>query len=244
MQTCEWVDVLIQEATMNFQRYAIYFTPPLGPLSDFGAAWLGWDVNGGTEVAHPELPELASSISEITKTPRKYGFHATMKPPFRLDEEYSFEDLRASAAEICASLAPVKLDGLKLDQIGRFLALTPVGNEAALNGLAGDVVRAFDRFRAPASEAELQRRRAAGLSAAQEENLTTWGYPYVMEECHFHMTLSGKLSKSQISETHARLSDVIDPLLPKPFEIRDLSLVGEAEDGRFHFIERFALSGA
>jgi hypothetical protein len=65
-----------------------------------------------------------------------------------------------------------------------------------------------------------------------------------MEEFHFHMTLSGKLSKSQISETHARLSDVIDPLLPKPFEIRDLSLVGEAEDGRFHFIERFALSGA
>ena len=227
-----------------FKRYAIYFTAEPGPLADFGAAWLGWDLEAGTAVPHPNLPDLPMPISQITATPRKYGFHATMKPPFRLAEGYDFETLRDQTAQICAGLDSVTLEALSLQRIGRFLALTPVGDDSKLNALAASVVEAFDPFRAPAPEAEIFRRRAAGLTPSQEDNLMRWGYPNVMQDFHFHMTLSGKLAKSELPTIETQLSEAILPHLPSPFEIRSLTLAGEAEDGQFHAIERFALGSS
>lgn len=227
-----------------FKRYAIYFTAEPGPLADFGAAWLGWDLEAGTTVPHPNLPDLPMPISQITATPRKYGFHATMKPPFRLAEGFDFETLRDRTAQICAGLDNVTLEALSLQRIGRFLALTPVGDETKLNALAASVVEAFDPLRAPAPEAEIARRRAAGLTPSQEDNLMRWGYPYVLQDFHFHMTLSGKLAKSELPTIETQLSEAIQPHLPSPFEIRSLTLAGEAEDGQFHAIERFALGSS
>jgi putative phosphonate metabolism protein len=229
------------EVEMEFKRYAIYYTAPKGAFADFGAAWLGWDLVSGTEVPHPEIAGLDAPISELTKTPRKYGFHATLKPPFRLAESQSFSQLKSETARICSNISAVTLDRLQVSRIGRFLALTPVGDESALNQLAASVVREFDPFRAPASEAELARRRAANLSPTQEQNLTKWGYPNVMEEFHFHMTLTGRLDKNHIETVETQLHKAITPHLPKPFEIRDLTLAGEAPDGQFHEIERFPL---
>jgi hypothetical protein len=59
---------------MTFQRFALFWTPPEGSFSDFGADWLGWDSARGAARAAPPF-------EEATRTPRKYGFHATMKPP-------------------------------------------------------------------------------------------------------------------------------------------------------------------
>ena len=144
-------------------------------------------------------------------------------------------------AKICRGLAPVTLDGLKLHQIGRFLAFVPLGDERALNALAESVVRAFDRFRAPATEAELARRRKARLSPAQETNLTTWGYPYVMDEFHFHMTLTGRLNNELVAPVTQALTELSTSVLPQPFRVDSLTLVGEREDGQFAEIQRFAL---
>lgn len=228
---------------MTYTRYAIYFTPPIGPLSKFGASWLGWDLTKGEEVSHPDIQGLKMDIEPLTRTPRKYGFHATMKPPFRLAEGMDFETLRVSAKEICASLRPVQLDGLTVKQIGRFLALTPIGDETQLNALAGNVVKEFDRFRAPATDAELARRRKANLSARQDEYLVAWGYPYVFDEFHFHMTLTGRIDADVIGSLHSTLADHVANILPSPFEISELTLVGEGEEGQFFEIERFALEG-
>ena len=69
---------------MTHTRYAIYYAPDPGPLADFGAAWLGWDIASGRAVAPPDIGPLPRPVEEITRTPRKYGLHATIKPPFRL----------------------------------------------------------------------------------------------------------------------------------------------------------------
>ncbi len=62
----------------------------------------------------------------------------------------------------------------------------------ALNRFADDVVLGFDRFRAPLTEAEIERRSPDSLKPAEFRNLCQWGYPYVFETFRFHMTLSGR----------------------------------------------------
>ncbi len=227
---------------MTFTRYAIYFAPPAeAGWTRFATQWLGWDMETGQPVAHPDIAGV--DVSSVTEVPRKYGLHATMKPPFRLAQGQSFDSLHAACAEFAATRAPVVLDGLEIARLGRFLALRPVGDTAALNALAAGCVRELDAFRAPAPQSELDRRRGAGLRPEQEANLVQWGYPYVMEVFRFHITLSGRLDKPTLTTVQTTLEDRLAPLLPNPFQINDLTLVGEAEDGRFHMIHRYALSG-
>ena len=133
--------------------------------------------------------------------------------------------------------------GLALTRLGGFLALTPDGDQAPLADLAARIVRDLDSFRAPPSEAELARRRKPNLSARQQELLTLWGYPYVMEAFRFHITLTGRLPKAQALQTLAVLTPHLAPLLPAPFTITDLTLAGEDDAGLFHALQRFPLTG-
>jgi hypothetical protein len=64
-----------------FERYAIYYTPQ-GALAEVGAAWMGWDVARGVAVDHAMVGDL--DLAKLTRTPRKYGLHGTIKPPFVL----------------------------------------------------------------------------------------------------------------------------------------------------------------
>ncbi|MBN9887360.1 DUF1045 domain-containing protein [Salipiger abyssi] len=225
----------------DYSRFAIYYAPEPGPFAEFCASWLGWDAATGTLRAHPELPGLPRPVAEITATPRKYGFHGTLKPPFRLTG--SRAALEADLAALAARLAPAEMPGLTLSRLGSFLALTPEGDTTALAALAAETVRALDTHRAPPTEAELERRRKARLSPAQEDNLARWGYPYVMEEFRFHLTLSGRLSAEDATQTAEALEPVLAPLLPRPFRVGALVLFGEAPDGRFHILHRYVLAG-
>ena len=227
----------------GFTRFAVYAAPEPGPLADFAASWLGWDAARGVEVAHPALPGLPRPVDEITATPRKYGFHGTLKPPFRLAPGSTREALEADLAALVTRTSPVTLDGLSLTRLGGFLALTPDGDTSALAALAAACVRDLDCHRAPPSEDELARRRASGLSPEQEENLARWGYPYVMDDFRFHLTLSGRLPRPEADALRDILAPHLAPLIPRPFPIRDLCLFGEAPDGRFHILSRHALTG-
>lgn len=228
---------------MNFSRYALYFTPPPGPLAALGAAWLGWDPVAGRAVAHPAMPGVPAPIAEITREPRRYGLHATMKPPFRLAEGQTANALEAAFARFCAHGAPVVLDGLTVAPLGRFLALVPEGDTSALDALAAATVRTFDPFRAPPTAAELARRRTAGLSPAEEALLVQWGYPYVMEAFRFHITLTGRMPRADIPGLRDMLAEHLRPHLARPFRVDALSLAGEDEKGRFHVIHRHPLAG-
>ena len=229
---------------MTCSRYAIYFTPGPGPFAEFCAGWLGWDVLHGRATDQDLVEDLPLPRDTITEKPRKYGFHGTIKPPFRLAPERAETDLIASLAAFCTRTAPITLDGLELAQMGRFLALVPLGDRGALNTLAAEVVHQFDRFRAPLTEGELARRRAGTLSPGQEALLQQWGYPYVMEEFRFHLTLTGKLPKAQASATRDALLPHLAPLLPAPFTLDSLSLVGEDPDGRFRVLSRYPLAAS
>ncbi|WP_417817335.1 DUF1045 domain-containing protein [Tritonibacter scottomollicae] len=226
---------------MTFTRYAIYFAPPADAgWSKWATGWLGWDMEAGREAAAPEAGTL--DVAAITATPRKYGLHATMKPPMRLATGTDEAQLRAACAALAATRAPVTLDGLQIDRLGRFLALRPVGDVTVLNALAAACVTELDAFRAPAPDGEVAKRRTAGLSAEQDTNLVEWGYPYVLDQFRFHITLTGKLPKGDLPAVEDYLASELAPLLPQPFVINDLALMGEAEDGRFHLIQRYALS--
>ncbi|MEM8849574.1 MAG: DUF1045 domain-containing protein [Pseudomonadota bacterium] len=211
---------------MGWKRYAIYWLPG-GSLGRVGADWLGWDVRAGRD---------ASGAAPDTERPRKYGFHATIKPPFRLADGMDEAGVTAASRGLAAGLAPAELGALAVTRLGRFLALTPDRNPASL---AGIVVAGLDRFRAPAPPEELARRRANGLSDTQEALLAAWGYPYVLEEFRMHLTLTGP---DPADATEARARDAFAPLTG-PHVLDTLSLVGEAADGRFHLIADLPLGG-
>ncbi|MCM2561302.1 DUF1045 domain-containing protein [Lutimaribacter sp. EGI FJ00015] len=223
---------------MSFTRYAIYFVPPEGGLADFGARWLGWDVGTGREAPQFNLPGL----DDVTMTPRKYGFHATLKPPFRLAPGRSLVELRSAVEALATTTAPALADGLALSRLGRFLALTLDGDASAVSRVAARCVEALDDFRALAGAEDLARRRKPGLSARQDELLLRWGYPYVMEAFRFHMTLTGRLSPDQAAHwTQAVQAHLPD--MPRPFRLDQIALVGERADGMFELVQRYDLRG-
>lgn len=226
----------------EFTRYAIFAVPD-GDFFRVGSEWLGWDSASATEVAHPEIDGLSSPAADITETPRKYGFHGTIKPPFRLVEGARQEDLETALAAFCAVRPPVEIPKLVIRRLGGFVACVPETPAQSLKDLASSTVAGLDPFRAPPSQAELDRRRRVGLSASQERMLKYWGYPYVFEEFRFHLTLSGQMDEAEADRLVARLSDHFAPVLSQPYLMDSLGLLGEAPDGRFHLIHRYTLAG-
>ena len=223
---------------MSYTRFAIYFVPVEDPLARFGASWIGWDVNAGKDAVQFDV----AGLGDATATPRKYGFHGTLKPPFRLTAGQTQEALCEAVATMVSRTAPARCDGLELSSLGRFLALTPKGDASDIARLAAACVTEFDQFRAPARDAELTRRRSVGLSERQERLLTRWGYPYVMEEFRFHVTLTGKLDAAELERCY-KLAEARLPELPEPFFLDRIALAGERSDGNFEIIQHYPLLG-
>ena len=211
-------------------RYALYYTAPGTKLAQRGAEWLGWDIATGQSLAPSVGPEAS------VQTPRKYGFHGTLKPPFRLAEGAEAGDLFVAARALAADIQPFEIPALRVNLLGSFLALTTEPNPP-LAALAGACVTSIDAFRAPPSEAELARRRSKGLSERQESLLAAWGYPYVLEEFKFHLTLTGRTEKAERSDILEKAQAHFEPCLRAPHTIEAITLCGEREDGRFEEIE-------
>ena len=76
----------------EYSRIAIYYTAaPDNPLASAGSAWLGWDLFKAEFVEQEVVGDL--SLDKLTARPRKYGFHATLKAPFRLADGFGLDDL-------------------------------------------------------------------------------------------------------------------------------------------------------
>jgi putative phosphonate metabolism protein len=213
-------------------RYAIYYTPPEGsPLARTGAAWLGRDAFSGRPVPHPVDAFLpAETVGRLTTAARRYGFHATLKAPFRLEEGRSEAELIAALDQFAASVTLFPVD-LEIDRIRGFFALTSKGESKALDGLAANVVAAFEPFRAPLSEADIARRSPDRLTPEELENLHRWGYPYVFNAFRFHMTLTGRIEPAESAPVEASLRRLFKPQLREPLIFGSLALFTEKEDG-------------
>ncbi len=182
-------------------------------------------------------------MAEITATPRRYGFHGTLKPPFRLAGGTDAAGLDRALAALASDVAAFTAPPLMLHRIGRFIALVPSGPCPALSGLAARAVTGLDAFRAPPGESELARRRASGLTPRQNEHLDRWGYPYVLDEFRFHLTLTGALASDDADPVFEALSRLTAPFRAAPLPVTEICLFGENGEGRFHIAGRYPLTG-
>jgi hypothetical protein len=136
----------------------------------------------------------------------------------------------------------VTAPALSLKVIDEFLALVPAHHCPALDELAATCVRNLDRFRRPAGVDEVQRRSTASLSKRQDAYLLRWGYPYVMEEFRFHITLTRRLSDQERNHTAALDREHFSDILDHPLVIDHLTLFREPGPGRdFIAVERYPL---
>ena len=179
----------------SFPRYAIYFASSRGSdLDRFGASLLGYDAWSGTELPFPEdMARRFPDWRELTQEPRRYGFHATLKAPMSLADGKTEDELCTACASFAETPRTIPVISPIVDSISGFIAVVPAGPSAELERLAADCVRAFDGFRAPLTSDDRARRRPEQMTPRQRDYLDRWGYPYVMEEFRFHMTLTGRL---------------------------------------------------
>jgi putative phosphonate metabolism protein len=228
-------------------RYAIYFAADADdPLMRLGNAWLGRDPFDGRELTQPPVDGLSEDrFHELTTDPRRYGFHGTLKAPFSLRDGQSETALVDACARFAAEIAPYEIDGLGVNRLGRFLALTPSGPAPGLAAFAGLCVRRFEPFRAPLAEADLERRRRSSLTGRQNDYLCRWGYPYIFDEFRFHMTLSNKLENDREADLlAAAAATFFAEVTGRPRTCRHLALYTEADRGApFQVKELFELTG-
>ena len=205
-------------------RYAVYWAPQAeSNLARLGETWLGLGEGSEAAVQPPTIPGFdGPRIHALTAEPRRYGLHATLKPPFALAAGTDLASLRLALSEFAALQASVALP--------------------ALDALAAGCVTHFDRFRAPAVPAELARRRAAGLSPVEDAYLLRWGYPYVLDRFRFHVTLTGPLDPAEAQRLMPPLARLFEPVTRAPVNLADIALFHEPAPGApFRLVERFAL---
>lgn len=207
-------------------RYAIYFTPPPGDaLTKAAEAWLGR--SAFTDTSWPVPADRETLIG----SPRRYGFHGTLKAPFRLAEGRSEAELLVAFRSWAAARSGFLGPRLVIGEIDGFFALIPELPHMLLHQLARDAVRDFEAFRAPLSQDDMARRNPTRLSANQRARLATYGYPYVLDEFRFHMTLTERVASADAPAVRRSLERHFAPLLEKPIVIGSIALFAEQEAG-------------
>lgn len=222
-------------------RLALYWAPELeDPLHAAASAWLGRDAETGATL--PQAPLGGLDAAEITADARRYGFHATLKPPFRLGTTYA--EARAAAMDLAARTRPFALPPLRVADLDGFLALREVTRCPALHAFADDCVRALEPHRAPATAAEIARRRPERLPERERGYLAQWGYPHVFEAWRFHLTLSRRLSAEEMAVVRPAAEAALGTIAGQPRFVRQLCLFTQAgPDSPFLIAERLPLLG-
>lgn len=229
------------------RRYAIYWAPPPGtPLAKVAARWLGYDPRTGAVLQQPDLPGLSPEIAAaITEGPRHYGFHATLKPPFELAGGATERDLVEAVERLAAALPVRRMPPLVVAAIDGFLALVPAYPSNDLSAVAEACVRDLDRFRRPLSAAALARDRRAPLTERQERYLAEWGYPFVLEEFRFHLTLTERLSPELMRVVRPVLEQAMAPACVSRLALEHLVVFREEEaEAPMRVLESFSLAPA
>lgn len=214
-------------------RYALYFTPAEdAPLTRTAAHWLGRDVFSGEILPRETHPDFGpEELSELTADPRRYGFHATLKAPFSLQDGCSEADLLAAMAAFCEAHTTFAIPSVIVGRLGPFFALVPGALHPPLQDFAAAVVEAFEPFRAPLSDVDIARRNPDRLSERQRQNLLTWGYHHVFEDFRFHMTLTGPVPEARAELMATLLESRFAPFIRRPLTIDSLTLFIEPERG-------------
>lgn len=226
---------------MSHARFALYWAPDLDdPLHAAGSAWLGRDAETGAALRQPAAPGV--DLFEITREPRLYGLHATLKAPFRLATSYAA--LHDATAALAARIAPFDLPPLAVTDLDGFLALTEQAPCPPLQALCDQAVADLEPHRAPLTEAEIAKRRPERLTPEQRGNLLRWGYPYVFGAFFFHVTLTRRLSPEESALLRPAAEAAVGPAARHPRRVASICLFSQPEPGQpFRIAERFRLAG-
>lgn len=204
-------------------RYALYYTPePGNPLLTAAEEWLGRSAFG-SPVAQ------GGADDELVADARRYGFHATLKAPFELAPGHGEAEFKSALGRWAGARVPVVDIRLRLDQLSGFFALVPAGPHPVLEAFAADLVRDLDAFRAPLSDFDRARRRPEGLSERQRAHLERWGYPYVLDEFRFHMTLTSRLDAPASERVRSMLEERFAPFLAVSTTLATIALFKQGE---------------
>jgi ribose 1,5-bisphosphokinase len=128
-------------------RFALYFAPLPGAWARFG-------------------------ISALRGDARRYGFHATLKPPFRLAAGTTPAELVSAVDAWCAPQRAFLMPPLAVQRLGDFIALVPAQVEPRLDALREEVTHRFERYAALPDDEEIERRRLRGLTPRFHLSLT------------------------------------------------------------------------
>ncbi len=236
-------------------RYAIYYIPPRESfLCQRGAQLLGRDVYSGAYFPHDASHALSSVLQDahispkiwhtLTEDARKYGLHATLKPPFTLAQGRSEEELKEQFALFCQEQHAFTLPPLYIQRMSSFFALrsqeTDTQAAQSIQKLAQDAVTFFEPFREPLSAQALQKRRdkAQGkLTEIQENHLCRWGYPYVFNEFHFHISLCNAHEEAHINDRILQFLHVTLGNIPQKILCEGLALCKSDTQGVFSVIQ-------
>lgn len=229
-------------------RHALYFVPaPETDLARLGADWLGCPRENRAPGPAPVVPGLAPErVQALTATARRYGFHATLKAPFRLMPGRSEAELADALDRFAATAAPVSWECPVIARRRDSFVLAPLPPRVPeIDHLAARIVRAFEPFRAPPTAADLAHRHAEKLTPQEERLLARWGYPHVMAAFRFHLTLTAAVTDpAEQAALAAALDRHFAPVLDRPVLLDRIALcVEDVEPGPFRVAGFWPLTG-
>jgi hypothetical protein len=192
------------------------------PLWLAGCTWLGRDAQAGKALSPPARPEVS--------TPWRYGFHATLKAPLRvqpgLTENNFLQAVQAWASQQTAFLMPA----LEVAELGDFLALRPTTPPAADHPLRR------------LADAQQKRYLQPHLTPRQRGHVERLGYAHVLEDWRFHMTLSNGLSAAERAALMPLAEVHFASALCEPLWCGELCVFTEMAAGTpFYLAHRFVL---
>jgi len=233
----------IETATPH--RVAIYAAPD--PQSDWwlrGSEWLGRCAAQRRALPQPCIDGLSSAqFAQLTAEPRRYGWHATLKAPFRLALGEDMASLRGGLADIARDHRAFALDRMEAARLDDFLALRPQHAPAALGALADDCVQRLQPLAAALDDTELARRRRKPLTPEEEALMLAWGYPWVLDRFRFHFSLTGSLrdlTQEQVAQLQHAAVERFETL--SPLIVDRISLFVEPHPSAdFECVEQLAL---
>jgi len=217
-------------------RYAIYFAPDEdSPLNAFGGLWLSpEDRQPPSWVSDPDL------WAEATASPARYGFHATLKAPFYLADGRTEGQLLEAVKNTASKQKPFVTPPIVLSDLGKYLALTFEAESPEMSCLHRDCLIELESFRAPLTQADRERRLDSGLSNRQSELLEEYGYPYVLDQFEFHMTLAGPIDPVELGLIKDSLTENADGALYSRLLISNICIYFQRDrESSFSLLHRF-----
>jgi putative phosphonate metabolism protein len=216
-------------------RVAIYAAPDTAsPWWQRGSTWLGRCALKQQPLPQPaNIPGVdAPTLARLTAEPRRYGWHGTLKAPFRLADGVGLAQLGDAVDQLCRQQEAFELSALEVARMGRFLALRPAEPLPPLHALAARCVTQLQSLAAPLTPQDLERRRRAGLTPEQDAHMRAWGYPWVLDQFRFHFSLTGPLDAEPPETTQHLLAAATAHFsgLP-PMRLHHLSIFVEPSPG-------------